>query len=387
MHSSPNRKFRLIRSLLLSLLIICAADTVSAQNFETTAPQAILVDFATGEVLYEKNADFKSAPSSMTKTLTAYILFDTLKKGDYTLEDEFYVSPNARSMEGSRMFIEQGSKVKLEDLVKGIIIQSGNDATTCVAEGISGTEDAFSDVMNIYAKKLGMINSSFKNSNGLPHADHYSTVRDLATLARAVINDFPEYYHYFSEKEFTYNKITQYNRDKLLYKPNLGADGLKTGFTDAGGYGMISSAVQKGRRLISVINGTKSPRERVNEAEKLLWYGFNNYTNVRLYERFDVIDSIKVWGGTVDSVPVVTTEPIDILVKKNDRLTAKFKLEIQYKEPWDAPIKQGTHIANLVIYKNDTPLIQKKLYAANDVEEAGIFQKIMQKVSYLVNKF
>lgn len=387
MRSLQSNKLSLFKFSAIAITLLFSGQANAQSHFETTAPQAILVDFATGEVLYEKQPDLKSAPSSMTKTLTAYILFDSLKKGDYTLEDEFYVSANARSKEGSRMFIEQGSKVKLEDLIRGIVIQSGNDATTCVAEGLNGSEDAFAEIMNIYAKKLGMNNSKFQNSNGLPHENHYSTVRDLAILARGIINDFPEYYHYFSEKEFTYNKIKQTNRDRLLYKPTLGADGLKTGYTAAGGYGIISSAVQKGRRLIAVINGAKSQRERINEAEKLLWYGFNNFANIRLYERFDVIDSMKVWGGTVDSVPLVTTEPIDILVKKNDRLTAKFKLEVQYKEPWTAPIKQGSHIANLAIYKNDNVMIQKKLYAANDVDKAGIFENISQKISYLLNRF
>ncbi|MDX1950223.1 MAG: D-alanyl-D-alanine carboxypeptidase family protein [Rickettsiales bacterium] len=367
-------------------LLLVSNSAYSQVNFQSDAPYAVLMDFQTGDILYQKNADVKIGPSSMTKVLTSYIVFDYIKKGRISLDDTFAVSANARSMEGSRMFIEQGSNVRLEDLLRGIIIQSGNDATTCVAEGLSGSEEAFAEEMNLYAQKLGMKNSNFKNSNGLPHPEHFASVKDLAILARSLITNFPEYYHYYSETEFTYNKIKQMNRNVLLYRPNLGADGLKTGHTASAGYGIISSAIQKGRRVIAVVNGLKTMRDRITSAEKLLWYGFNQFQNLRLYNQDEVIDTAKVWGGKVKELPLSSNVPVDILLKKSEKFRTNYKLEAQYKQPLTAPITKGDKIGNLVLYADGSKVKEWPLFASSDIEEASFFEKISEKLSYFLGK-
>ncbi len=369
--------------LVLTLVVKPAFSQV---NFQSEAPYAVLMDFSTGDILYQKNADVKIGPSSMTKVLTSYIVFDYLKKGRVTLDDTYFVSANARKKEGSRMFIEQGSSVRLEDLLRGVIVQSGNDATTCIAEGLSGSEEAFADEMNLYAEKLGMKNSHFVNSNGLPHPDHFSSVKDLAILARALITNFPEYYHYYSETEFTYNKIKQMNRNVLLYRPNLGADGLKTGHTAIAGYGIIASAIQKGRRVIAVVNGLKTMKDRITASEKLLWYGFNEFQNLRLYNQDDVIDVAQIWGGKQKEVPLVSELPVDILIKKSEKFRVKYKLEVTHKQPLTAPIQKGDKVAKLVLYADGSKVKEWELSAANDILEASFFEKISQKLSYYLNK-
>lgn len=246
--------------ILAVMMAMLAAYPAKAEPMTTIATQAIIVDASTGTILLDKGANDRMPTSSMSKTMTIYMVFDALKEGRLKLDDEFLVSEKAWRMEGSEMFIKVGDKVKIEDLIRGVVVQSGNDAAVALAEGLAGSEEAFAEAMNARAKDLGMTGSHFVNASGWPHPDHYSTPRDLALLAYRIIHDFPEYYHYFSEKEFTYNNIRQQNRDPLLGKLP-GADGLKTGHTEVAGYGLIGSAKRGDRRLILVVNGLKSQQD------------------------------------------------------------------------------------------------------------------------------
>jgi D-alanyl-D-alanine carboxypeptidase (penicillin-binding protein 5/6) len=264
--------------LITGLLLFCpvAAFAASVAPLETTAKQAIIVDATTGDVLFNKDSDVKMPTTSMSKVMTMYLVFDALKKKKLELDNAAIISPTARKQEGSRMFVNEGETVKVEDLVRGVIIQSGNDAAVALAEAVAGSESTFAGLMNAKAKELGMTNSNFVNATGLPDPNHYSTAKDLATLAQALIRDFPEYYHYYSETEFTYNKIKQGNRNPLLYR-NMGVDGMKTGHTEDAGYGLIASALRDGRRVISVANGLKTMQERADESAKMIEWAYREY--------------------------------------------------------------------------------------------------------------
>ena len=261
------KKFLL--SFLLCLILPFAAEAEGVSQPETLAKEAVIIDFETGAVLYDKNADIKTPTSSMSKVMTAMVVFDAIRSGKLSLEQTLPVSEKAWRSEGSKMFVALNSQVKVEDLIRGMIIQSGNDACVVLAEGVAGSEENFTELLNAKAKEIGMSGSHFMNSSGWPDPEHYSTVRDLAAMAKYLITNYPDEYKYYSEKEFTYNNIKQGNRNPLLYK-NMGADGVKTGHTDDGGYGLIGSAVREGRRVIMVLNGTASMQERADEASKLV---------------------------------------------------------------------------------------------------------------------
>lgn len=348
---------------------------------ETTAKQAIVIDHDTGNVLFAKNADEAVGPASMTKMMTMYLLFERLKDGRLSLESELPVSEKAWKMGGSKMWVEVGKKVKVEDLIRGIIVQSGNDATIVVAEGLAGTEDAFADEMTRKARKLGMENTSFRNASGWPAPDHYSTVRDLAILSMATIRDFPDYYHYYAEKEFTFSGIKQGNRNPLLYK-NIGADGLKTGHTEESGYGLAGSAISDGRRIVVVAHGMGSMKERSEQSERLLSWAFREWGQYTLFESGETVGDVPVWLGAADNVPVVVDGKVMVSILRKARRDMKVKLVHQEAVP--APIAKGDRIATLVVSAQGMDEIEIPVYAGADVPEAGFFGHLGAAVSYFL---
>jgi len=368
--------------LLLAVLFLLAGGVPSyAASFETPATHAILVDIKTGTVLLDKNADAHMPTSSMSKAMTLYMVFEALKQGQLKLDDELPVSEKAWKMEGSKMFIKVGSKVKAEDLIRGVAIQSGNDATVALAEGLAGTEEAFVERMNIRAGELGMANSHFMDASGWPAPEHYSTPRDLALLAQRLMTDFPEYYHYFGEKEFTYNKIHQPNRDPLLGKV-AGADGIKTGHTDIAGYGLIGSAIRNGRRLVLVINGLPSEKARAEEGAKLLEWGFLNFENKEIFKAGDPVGTAKVWQGQEDEVPLAAEKDLTVVLPIARR--AEMKMAVIYQGPLPAPIRKGSLAAKLHITIPDQPPLDVNLLAGKDVERKGVFGRVAARVRYLL---
>lgn len=352
-----------------------------AVAIETDARQAIVVEFDTGAILYQKDADTIMYPASMTKMMTAYMLFERLKNGSLSLEDTFRVSEKAWRKGGSKMFVKVGDRVSVEDLIRGIVVQSGNDATIVVAEGIGGSEGAFAELMTEKARAIGMSNSTFRNASGWPDPDHVTTARDLATLAERTIRDFPDFYHYYSEKSFTYNKIKQDNRNPLLYK-NMGADGLKTGHTEASGYGLTASAKRNERRLIVVANGFNSVKARAAGSERLIDWGFRTWNNYALFKGGEKLADAPVWLGEAESVPVHIKDDLVITIPRKSR--SKMKVAVTYEEPIPAPIKAGSRVATLVISAPDTETLEVPLYAGADVPQLGPVGRLGEALRYLV---
>ncbi len=365
----------------LAIVVLTAGLAAPAVAIETTARQAILIDDTTGTVLFEKNADQLMPPSSMSKMMTIYMLFERLAQGRLKLDDTFTVSEKAWRMGGSKMFVEVGKQVKVEDLIQGIIVQSGNDACIVVAEGLSGTEEAFAAEMTQRARELGMTSSTFKNASGWPTEGHLTTARDLALLASRTIRDFPQYYHYYAEKTFTYNGIRQGNRNPLLYR-TPGADGLKTGHTQAAGYGLTGSVVRNGRRLILVVNGLSSARARAEESARLIEWGFREFQNYKLYAAGDTVAEADVWLGDKATVPLVVKD--EVLLTLARKVRKAMKVTVTYEGPIPAPIKRGTELAKLTITAPDTKTVEIPLVAGEDVGELSAFRRIGAAISYLV---
>jgi D-alanyl-D-alanine carboxypeptidase (penicillin-binding protein 5/6) len=342
---------------------------------ETNAEHAVLMDYDTGEVLFDKKANDPAIPSSMTKLMTTYILFDHLKKGVLSPNDTFHVSEKAWRKGGSKMFVNVNSDVKIDDLLKGIIVQSGNDACLVVAEGIAGSEDAFAKLMNQTGKELGLINSHFMNATGWPDDQHHMSVMDIAKLSRHIIHDFPELYaKYFHIKEYTYNNISQRNRNLLLYR-DINVDGLKTGHTEDGGYGMAVSGIGPDeRRQIAVVNGLHSEQERANEAEKLLKYGERYFAIKTPFKAGDVIENAKVHLGEEKTIPVSTSEDITYVYPKLQE--DKVSVSISYDDnALNAPITKGQKLGT---YTVTTPFLSPRtfdIYANKDVTQLGWFAK------------
>ena len=378
-------KFAALR--LVSILAALALLRPSpADAFESTARQAILVDVTGHRVLYEKNADQHMPTSSMSKMMTIYMVFDALKAGKIRLDDTLTVSEKAwrttYKQDESSMFLPVGGQVKVEDLIRGVIIQSGNDATVVLAEGLGGSEAEFVTEMNDKAKQLGMANSHFANSNGMPDPDHYSTARDLATLAEHLVNDFPEYYHFFGELEYTYNGIKQGNRNPLLYRQGLGVDGLKTGHTDAGGYGLCASAIRNGRRLIVVVNGLPNMQARADDPTALLDYGFNEFKAYTLFKPGDVVDHANTWEGDQPSVPLVTDQPVTVTLSFPERKAVT--AIVQMPETVRAPIAAGQAIGKLVISAPGTQSQEYTLKASAAVDRLGFFPRLGMAAHYMM---
>ncbi|MEE2760135.1 MAG: D-alanyl-D-alanine carboxypeptidase family protein [Pseudomonadota bacterium] len=353
----------------------------SVPAIEISAAQAILVDFQTGEVLFEKNADAPMTPSSMSKIITVYKIFERLKDGRLQLGDSFAVSEKAWRKKGSKMFVAVNSRVKVEDLIRGIVVQSGNDASIVVAEGLAGSEDAFAAELNKTARELGMTNSHFVNASGWPDPEHRTTARDLAKLAAATIRDFPDYYHYYSEKTYTYSGIKQGNRNPLIYR-EVGADGLKTGHTEAGGYGLTASALRNGRRLIAVLNGMPSKKARGRASERLLDWGFREFNNYHLFKKDAVVSNALVWMGVESRVPLILERPLVLTLPVKAR--RKMVVKVAMNSPLPAPIMEGDKVADLKIELPGRAPMAFPLLAGADVERLGPVSRLVAALRFIL---
>lgn len=365
-----------LSSLFLSFFLI-ALPAQAFEQPETLAKEAYIIDFETGAPLYEKLSNEKMPTSSMSKVLTMIVVFDAIKAGKISLEQQLPVSEKAWRMQGSKMFVDLNKTIRVEDLIQGVIVQSGNDACIVLAEGIAGSEDNFAALMNEKAKEIGMNNSHFKNASGWPDPEHYSTPHDLALMGAYLVKNYPEFYKYYSQKEFTYNNITQGNRNPLLYA-NLGADGIKTGHTEDAGYGLVGSAVRDGRRVIMVINGTKSMQERADEAKKLIEWALVSFKTVDLAKQGSVFAKAPVILGLNKDVPLTITDTIRMTVPFKD--ASAVKMMASYPAPLKAPVKAGDAVGVLSIQVGSLPPTEVKLVAAADVAEAGFFARAMEKL-------
>ena len=375
--------------LFFSLLFINFQ--VSAESPELSTPSVptidaaayILQDYHTGKVLAENNADAKLAPASLTKIMTVYVVFTELSNGHLHLEDMVTISEKAWKTSGSRMFVELGNQIKVEDLLKGVIIQSGNDASVALAEHVGGNEETFAEMMNQHAIRLGMANSHFKNSDGLPVEDHYTTARDLAILTTALIKEFPDYYRWFSQKEFTFNKITQQNRNKLLSRDES-VDGVKTGFTDDAGYCLVASALREDMRLISVVMGAKSANARANENQTLLNYGFRFYESHRLYQGKTALNEARVWKGASKTISLGLEEDIYVTIPRRQYKDLKAVINVDKKIT--APVADGAKLGSVKVTLKDEVVINKDLVALKAVDQGNIFQRLSDSVMMMMEK-
>jgi serine-type D-Ala-D-Ala carboxypeptidase (penicillin-binding protein 5/6) len=356
-------------------------------GFDGDAPTAILMEASTGSILFEKNADEMRAPSSMMKLMTAEVVFHAVKEGEVKLTDEYRVSENAWRRGGapsgtSTMFAAINSKVSVDDLLHGALIDSGNDACIALAEGIAGNEKIFAaDFMTKRARELGLVKSTFANSNGLPDPGNKMTVRELAMLARHIILDYPEFYKLFGEKEFTWNKIRQQNRNPLLNALE-GADGLKTGYTKEGGYGMVGSAVQNGVRLIVVVNGLEDPEDRASEAKKMLEWGYRNFEWRDLFAAAQPLGYARVFGGESRSVALTSPEPVKVMVQKNGN--EKLIARVIYNGPVRAPIKAGQPVGVVRVWRGANVAVEQPIYAAESVATGSTMRRAFDGASELV---
>ena len=383
----------LIRRLVPALLCSAAlsANAVTPLPNSATAPATVMIpappslaasayvlmDANTGKVIISQNADQSLPPASLTKLMTSYIADYEIAQGNISKEDRVLVSERAWRTQGSRMFIREGTRVKVEDLLKGIIIQSGNDASVAMAEHIAGSEDAFADLMNQHARQLGMNNSQFQNATGLPSEGHFTTASDLALLARAIIRDFPDEYPIYAEKYFTYNKIRQPNRNKLLWRDNR-VDGLKTGHTEEAGYCLVASAKDKGMRLISVVLGTRSEEARAQESQKLLSYGFRFYESADLYKAGEVLNEAKVWSGISDQLKLGTAEPVSVTIPRGQSQALSVTLDLD--KVIQAPVAAGASYGTLNIALGNEVLKQVPVVALESVEPAGLLKRIWHSI-------
>lgn len=373
----------------LKLLVILGLGSGLAlakdNTFTTKAEHAILVDVTTNSVLFEKDADTPMPPASMSKLMTLAVIFDALKQGRITLDQEFSVSENAWRTGGapsgtSAMFAPLNSSVTMQDLLEGIVVQSGNDACIIVAEGMSGTEAEFADLMNAYGRKIGLKNSTFRNSTGLPHPDHLVSARDLAKLATHLIEEYPDYYPYFAQREFLYRKHKFYNRNPLLSQ-NIGVDGLKTGYIAASGYGLVASAERSGRRLVLVVNGLKSKNERSREARRLLDWGFNAFKQWHLFDKDETVGEALVWGGTKRYVSLVGERGVSIWLPRS--VDRKIRANIIYDGPLKPPIRKGDKVAVLRITASNSATTEVPLYAAEDITEGPVWSRGVDALLHL----
>lgn len=371
---------RLFASLVSATLVLVAAGAAGAE-LKTAAKQVLILDYETGAEMFAKNADESMQPASMTKLMTIYLLFEKLKNGTLSLDDTFPVSKKAWKMKGSKMFVEVGKRVRVEDLIRGIIVQSGNDATIVVAEGLGGSERAFAEQMTEKARELGMTNTTFRNASGWPDPEHVTTARDIAILARATIRNFPDYYHYYAEKNFKFSGIRQGNRNPLLYK-DIGADGLKTGHTEVSGFGLAASATRGKRRIILVAHGMKSMRERSRESERLITWALREFKNYRLFQAGDVVTKADVWLGESPQIPLTLRRDLVVVMKRAAR--RKMKVTAKFTAPIPAPIVAGSTVGTLVITAPDMPTIERPLLAANGVAQRGPFGRIAAALGHLI---
>tara|TARA_B100001063_G_scaffold241792_1_gene269299 strand:- start:553 stop:1704 length:1152 start_codon:yes stop_codon:yes gene_type:complete len=379
----------MFKKIVLILFINLLYANFAHANIEIKARTAILQDFLSGEILYEKEPDISIYPASMTKIMTSIIAFDLIKSGDLTLDEKFFISEKAWRLSTagySSMFVMVGDEVSVENLLKGIIIASGNDACIALAEGIAGTEEEFAIMMTSKAKEIGMENTNFANSSGINNPDNYSTVRDIMIMSNYLIKTHPEFYEWFKEKEFTWDRtggdpITQGNRNPLLYK-NIGADGIKTGYLAVERYSLSSSIKRKGRRLIAVGSGFETKNARSRESSKLLTYGLTNFDLIKISKKNEVFSSIDVWLGKEQLVDVYTKENVYKTIKKGQK--KKLKAKVIYKGPVEAPIKKDQILAKLKIIYNEDLIGEYDLLAIKEVKKVNIFSRLLKSLNYLI---
>jgi D-alanyl-D-alanine carboxypeptidase (penicillin-binding protein 5/6) len=376
----------ILRRTIAALGLLAAAPLLSpmatAEPIATNAKHLYIVDFQTGSVLYDKMGSERLAPASMSKLMTVYMLFDALKRGDVKLTDSFHVSEKAWAMQGSKMFVDIDSDVKVEDLLRGILIQSGNDACIVVAEGLAGSEDEFANRMNKKAKEIGLTGSNFTNSTGWPDPNHYMTARDIEVLSEHIIRDFPEYYPYFAEKEFVWNGIKQGNRNPLLYRAGSGVDGLKTGHTEEAGFGVSASAVREGRRVMMVVHGLTGMQERADEAGQLLDWAFRETGNYTVATKGSVLAEAPVEYGDSQTVPLTVAQDLVLTLPKGDREKVTAKAVVN--TPIVAPLASGQEVGKLIVTVPNMPEFTYPLVAAKDVPEVGIGGRIMVNFNRMV---
>lgn len=383
------KNFAVYRLVIFVLVFAFTGAQAEQADVLTPAPPAIsassylLQDFNTGKVLAESKSDIKLAPASLTKIMTVYVVFNEIKSGHLKLDDLVTISENAWKTSGSKMFVKVGDQVKVEDLLKGVIIQSGNDASVALAEHVAGNEATFAELMNQQAKRLGMANSHFENSDGLPSDGHYTTARDLTILTTALIKDFPNFYPWFSLKEFTYNKITQHNRNLLLGRDST-VDGVKTGHTDEAGYCLVASALRNGMRLISVVLGTESESARADTNETLLNYGFRFFESRRLYQGNTSISEPRIWKGETETLQLGLADDLYVtLPSRNDK---ELKTSISIDKQILAPVNAGTKLGTVTVKLKDEVIATKDLIALKSVEKGGIFRRLYDSLLMLIRK-
>jgi D-alanyl-D-alanine carboxypeptidase (penicillin-binding protein 5/6) len=369
------------------LIIILIVFPNFAHSFKSDAEFALLIEYETDQVLYEKNSRKKIYPASMSKLMTLYVLFDYLEKNIISLDEKIFISENAwrkggAVSESSTMFAEVSSYISIENIIRGIVIQSGNDACIAISEAISGSEEIFADEMNSYAKKIGMNDTNFVNSTGLHNDNHYSTPLDMTILAKSLMKDFPNFYHYFSERNFTWNGIFQPNRNNLLGN-NLGIDGLKTGKTSQSGYSMIVSSEKENVRLIGIVSGLSSKDSRTMEMKKLINYGQKSFRKYKLFTNRDIIKEVKVWGGKKINLNMLVSEDINLLL--NIRTKRNLNAKILFNEPIIAPIKEDQIIGKLILYNDEEEIMNSNLISSENIERNNIFGRTFQKIRYLIN--
>ncbi|MDQ7015792.1 MAG: D-alanyl-D-alanine carboxypeptidase family protein [Gammaproteobacteria bacterium] len=348
------------------------------------AKSYLLIDFNSDQVLMERDLNKRIEPASITKLMTAYVVYNELEKGTFNDTDLVTVSEKAWRMKGSRMFIEVGKQVSVKDLLRGLTIQSGNDASVALAEFVAGSEDSFVSHMNLYADRLGMSNTHFMNSTGLPHKEHYTSAKDLAKLVRALINNFPEHYKMYAEKQFVYNNIPQYNRNKLLWSDSS-VDGLKTGHTQSAGYCLASSAKRGDMRLIAILLGAKSKKARARESQKMLDYGFRFFRTYKLYSKDQVLNRARIWKGEVSELPLGVSDDFYITIPRDQYGDLKANMELQ--EPITAPITQGTALGTVQVHLFDKLVKEQPLVALKEVAEGNFFQRSWDTVLESIDSF
>ena len=379
----------MIKKFLFIIFILKSLISSASANFEINARTAILQDYFSGEILYEKNADASIYPASMTKIMTAIVAFDLIKSGDLSLDDNFIVSEKAWRLSTagySSMFIMVGDEVSVEDLLRGIIVASGNDACIALAEGIAGTEEEFAILMTAKAQEIGMENTNFSNSSGINDPNNYSTVRDILLMSNYLIKEHPKFYEYFAEKEFTWDRtggdpITQGNRNPLLYK-NLGADGIKTGYLAVEKYSLASSIMRNGRRLIAVGSGFNTKNARSRESTKILTYGLTNFDLIKITDSQTPISEVDVWLGKQNNVKVYTKKDIYKTIKKARK--KNLKISVNYEGPIEAPINKDDVLAKLKVVYEGEIIGEYNLYALQDVKKLNMFSRLMRSLNYLI---
>lgn len=362
-----------LRSLILGLCLCVGLSPLGAQAFETKARTALVVDDATGMVLLSKDASIAEPPASMSKLMTLYMLFEAIRDGRVTMDTTFTVSARAHGMAGSRMFVDIGTAVPVRDLIQGIIVQSGNDACVVVAEGLAGSEDEFAVQMTKRAHDLGMMQSSFKNASGWPAEGHLMSAEDLVSLARRIIHEFPEHYLYFKETEFTWNGITQPNRNPLL-TAGIGADGLKTGHTEEVGYGLVGSAVQNNQRIVFMVSGLNSVQDRASETASIVKWAFGSFDTVKFFTKGETVAQVPVWLGASQTVPLIAPDNLQMLVARDAR--PGMTSQLVYDSPVEAPVALGQKLGALVVTLPGRDPVRFDLVAGADVPRGGLMTRI-----------